>query len=78
MRILAALQSVIAGTHDTHWWGSSLWSSLASVLVASVCAGMGFRILTTVFLWTAVVFLAITVIGISAATSARLKEAPNA
>jgi hypothetical protein len=78
MRVLNALQSVLAGTHDTHWWGSALWSSLASVLVATVCAGMGFRILAAVFLWTASAFLVIAVIGIAAATSARLKETANA
>jgi hypothetical protein len=39
---------------------------------------MGFRILAAFFLWTASAFLIITVVGIAAATSARLKETPNA
>ena len=78
MRVLTALKEVLAGTHDTSRWGPALWSALASVLVATVCAGMGFRILATVFLWTSAAFLVITVISIAATTAAHLKETPDA
>lgn len=83
MRILAALQTVLAGPDDPSRgllrWEPALWSALAAVLVATVPAVMGFRILATAFLSIAAALLLTAVVGIAVATAARLKkDSPNA
>jgi hypothetical protein len=82
MRILAALQTVLAGAHDNSHgilrWVPALWSALASLLVSVVSAVMGLHILAALFLGTAAALLFLTVISIAVVTAARLKETPDA
>ena len=82
MRILSALQTVLAGTHENSRgllrWEPALWSALAAVLIATVPAVMGFRVLAYAFLSIAAALLLTAVVGIAVATAARLKDASNA
>lgn len=81
MSVLAALQTVLSGPHDSRGllrWAPALWSALASVLVAVVSEAMGFHILAAFFFWTAAPFLFLAIVSVAVATAARLKRAPDA
>jgi hypothetical protein len=82
VKILEALLVVLSAPEDHGRgllrWEPAMWSALAAVLVATVPAVMGLRILATAFLCIAAALFALSVISIAVATSARLKETPNA